>query len=206
MPTRYVSIKKYRPDFVRGACFLFWLKCAKTTNRQVNDATKLGLKTMERTPITLGGLKKLETELNHLKSVERPAIIEAIATARDHGDLSENAEYSSAKEKQSFIEGRIQELEAKLSLADVIDPTKQKGTKVMFGATVKVVDVDTDKETTYALVGPDEADLEKGLISITSPLGRALIGKEEGDEAVFNAPGGTRTYEVLDVEYKAIDI
>ena len=161
---------------------------------------------MERTPLTLSGLKKLEAELENLKSVERPAIIEAIATARDHGDLSENAEYSSAKEKQSFIEGRIQELEAKLSLAEVIDPTKQKGSKVMFGATVRVVDVDTGKETTYALVGPDEANLEKGLISVTSPLGRALIGKEEGDEASFNAPGGTRTYEVLDVKFKAIEI
>lgn len=161
---------------------------------------------MERTPMTLAGQKKLEAELEHLKSVERPAIIEAIATARDHGDLSENAEYSSAKEKQSFIEGRIQELEAKLSLAKVIDPTKQTSSKVMFGATVRVIDVDADKEITYALVGPDEANLDKGLISITSPLGRALIGKEEGDEAIFSAPGGQRTYEVLDVQYKEISI
>lgn len=161
---------------------------------------------MERTPMTLAGQKKLEAELEHLKSVERPAIIEAIATARDHGDLSENAEYSSAKEKQSFIEGRIQELEAKLSLAEVIDPTKQTSSKVMFGATVRVIDVDADKEITYALVGPDEANLDKGLISITSPLGRALIGKEEGDEAIFSAPGGQRTYEVLDVQYKEISI
>jgi len=161
---------------------------------------------MERTPMTLAGQKKLEAELEHLKSVERPAIIEAIATARDHGDLSENAEYSSAKEKQSFIEGRIQELEAKLSLAEVIDPTKQTSSKVMFGATVRLIDVDSDIETTYALVGPDEADLNKGLISITSPLGRALIGKAEGDEATFKAPGGTRTYEVLGVQYKEISI
>lgn len=161
---------------------------------------------MEKIPMTPAGHNKLEAELETLKSRERPAIIEAIATAREHGDLSENAEYSSAKEKQSFIEGRISELEAKLSRAEVIDPTKQKGGKAVFGATVDVVDVDTDKETTYILVGPDEADLEKGLISVTSPLGRALIGKEEGDEAVFNAPGGTRTYEVLDVRFEPIKV
>lgn len=161
---------------------------------------------MEKIPMTPAGHDKLEAELENLKSKERPAIIEAISTAREHGDLSENAEYSSAKEKQSFIEGRIGELEAKLSRAEVIDPTSQKGNKAIFGATVDVVDVDTDKETTYILVGPDEADLEKGLISVTSPIGRALIGKEEGDEAVFNAPGGTRTYEVLDVRFKPIKV
>ena len=161
---------------------------------------------MQRTPLTLSGLKKLEAELENLKTVERPAIIEAIAVAREHGDLSENAEYSSAKEKQSFIEGRIKELEGKISSAEVIDPTKIKSSKVMFGATVKLVDVDTDKESTYALVGQDEANLDKGLISITSPIGRALIGKEVGDEAAFAAPGGQRVYEVLDVEYKYIEV
>ncbi len=161
---------------------------------------------MNKMPITPAGLKKLEAELIHLKGVERPNIIEAIATAREHGDLSENAEYSSAKEKQSFIEGRIQELEVKVNTAEVIDPTKQKGGRIVFGATVNVVDVDTDKEVTYALVGPDEADLAKGLISITSPLGRALIGKEEGDEAIFSAPGGSRTFEILDVKFVEIDV
>ena len=161
---------------------------------------------MEKIPMTPAGHEKLEAELKNLKSVERPAIIEAIATAREHGDLSENAEYSSAKEKQSMIEGRISDLEAKLSRAEVIDPTKQKGSKAVFGATVNVVDVDTDKETTYILVGTEEADLEKGLISVSSPLGRALLGKEEGDEAVFTAPGGTRTYEVLDVKFKPVKV
>ena len=154
--------------------------------------------------MTPAGHQKLEAELKHLKEVERPTIIEAIATAREHGDLSENAEYASAKEKQSFIEGRIGELENKLSLAEVIDPLKQKGGRAIFGATVDVVDVDTDKEQTYILVGPEEADLENQKISITSPLGRALIGKEEGDEAIFRAPGGTRTYEVLDVRFEEI--
>lgn len=161
---------------------------------------------MEKIPMTPAGHDKLEAELNNLKSKERPAIIEAIATAREHGDLSENAEYSSAKEKQSMIEGRINDLESKLSRAEVIDPTKQKGSKAVFGATVDVVDVDTDKETTYILVGSEEADLEKGRISVSSPLGRALLGKEEGDEAVFSAPGGTRTYEVLAVRFEPIKI
>lgn len=161
---------------------------------------------MNKVPMTLGGLKKMEAELNHLKTVERPAITEAIAVAREHGDLSENAEYSSAKEKQSFIEGRILELESKVSSAQVIDPTKLTGDRIVFGATVKVVDVDTDKEATYSLVGQDEADLEKGLISVTSPLGRALIGKRPGDEAAFSAPGGQRVYEVLDVVFKHIEV
>ena len=161
---------------------------------------------MQKSPMTLGGQKKLEAELNHLKSVERPAIIQAIAEARAHGDLSENAEYSSAKEKQSFIEGRIQELEAKLPTIEVIDPTKLNGNKITFGATVKLVDVDTDKEVTYALVSQDEADLARGLISTTSPLGRALLGKVSGDEVSFSAPGGQRTYEVLDVLFKPIEV
>lgn len=161
---------------------------------------------MDKIPMTPAGHEKLEAELETLKSKERPAIIEAIATAREHGDLSENAEYSSAKEKQSFIEGRISELEAKLSRAEVIDPTRQKGSRAVFGATVEVVDVDTDRETTYVLVGTEEADLEKGRISVSSPLGRALLGKEEGDEVVFTAPGGTRTYEVLAVRFEPIEI
>lgn len=161
---------------------------------------------MQRVPLTQGGLLKLEQELEHLKTVERPAIIEAIAVARDHGDLSENAEYSSAKEKQSFIEGRIAELEGKIASAEVIDPTALSGSRIVFGATVKLVDVDTDKEVTYSLVGQEEANLDKGLISVASPLGRALIGKQTGDEVVFSAPAGKRTYEVLDVKFVEIRV
>lgn len=161
---------------------------------------------MDRIAVTPSGAKKLENELKHLKTVERTAIIEAIAEARGHGDLSENAEYSAAKEKQSFIEGRISELEAKISRFEVIDPTKIKASKTQFGATLTVIDVDTNKTHTYCLVGPDEADIDQGMISVTSPLGRALMGKEEGDEVNFVAPGGKRTYEIVKFEYKEIII
>lgn len=161
---------------------------------------------MDKLPITLAGLRKMEAELKHLKTVERPNIIEAIAVARDHGDLSENAEYSSAKEKQSFIEGRIQELEGKIALADVIDPTKIKSEKIMFGATVTLVDVETEKEVTYSLVGTEEANLDKGLISVGTPIARALLGKTEGDEVTVQAPGRTRVYEVAKVAYKEIKL
>jgi transcription elongation factor GreA len=161
---------------------------------------------MDKLPITLAGLRKMEAELKHLKTVERPNIIEAIAVARDHGDLSENAEYSSAKEKQSFIEGRIQELEGKIALADVIDPTKIKSEKIMFGATVTLVDVETEKEVTYSLVGTEEANLDKGLISVGTPIARALLGKTEGDEVTVQAPGRTRVYEVVKVAYKEIKL
>lgn len=161
---------------------------------------------MTRVPLTPGGLKKLEAELENLIKVERPAIIEAIAIARAHGDLSENAEYSSAKEKQSFIEGRIAELQAKIGAAEVIDPLKQSGSKVVFGATVTLVDVDADKEVTYALVGTDEADLDRGLLSTASPIGRALLGKEEGDEVTVKVPGGERVYEILKVAFKPITV
>lgn len=159
---------------------------------------------MERVPMTIYGHSKLTAELKHLQSVERPAIIAAIDEARSHGDLKENAEYHAAKERQGFIEGRIAELESKLSRAEVIDPTKLKGERVVIGATVQLVDVDTDKSVTYALVGPDEADLEKGLISTTSPIGKALLGKSVGDEAVVAAPSGKRTFEIEKVEFKAI--
>jgi transcription elongation factor GreA len=159
---------------------------------------------MERVPMTVYGFSVLEKELKHLQQVERPAIIEAIEEARAHGDLKENAEYHAAKEKQGFIEGRIQELESKLSRAEVVDPTKLTGDRIVLGATVQLLDVDTDEAVTYALVGPDEADIEKGLISITSPIGRALIGKTEGDEAVVMAPSGKREYEIETVEFKAI--
>ena len=150
--------------------------------------------------MTRAGFVALDEELKHLKSVERPAIIRAIAEAREHGDLSENAEYHSAREKQSFIEGRIKELEGLLSLAEVIDPTRLSGA-IKFGATVTLVDEDTDEETKYTIVGPYEADLSKGMISTASPIARALIGKEVGDVAEVRAPGGVRSYEVVAVRY-----
>jgi transcription elongation factor GreA len=156
---------------------------------------------MEKIPLTRAGYQKLDAELKHLKTVERPAIIRAISEAREHGDLSENAEYHSAKEKQSFIEGRVKELEGVISLADVIDPTKMKGA-VKFGATVKLVDEDTDGEKTYQIVGEYEADIEKGLLNIKSPLARALIGKDEGDSVEVRTPGGDKSYEILSIAYK----
>lgn len=152
--------------------------------------------------MTAEGHAALDAELKHLKSVERPAIIAAISEAREHGDLSENAEYHAAKEKQSFIEGRVAELEDKLARAEVIDVTKLKGEKVIFGATVTLIDVDTEKEATYRLVGEDEADISKGKVSITSPVARALIGKTVGDEAEVAAPGGARVYEIAAIEFK----
>ncbi|WP_380054841.1 transcription elongation factor GreA [Falsihalocynthiibacter sp. SS001] len=156
---------------------------------------------MEKIPMTQAGFSRLEIELKQLKSVERPAVIRAIAEAREHGDLSENAEYHSAREKQSFIEGRVKELEAIISLADVIDVASLSGS-VKFGATVTIVDEDTDEEKTYQIVGEPEANLEKGLLNIKSPLARALIGKEEGDSIEFKAPGGTRDFEILKIVYQ----
>lgn len=155
---------------------------------------------MDKIPLTQAGFNSLDAELKHLKTVERPAIIRAIAEAREHGDLSENAEYHSAKEKQSFIEGRVKELEAIISLADVIDPTTMSGT-IKFGATVKLVDEDTDEEKTYQIVGEYEADIEAGKLNIKSPLARALIGKDEGDSVEFKSPGGEKYYEVLEILY-----
>ena len=155
---------------------------------------------MDKIPMTPAGFKALDTELKHLKSEERPAIIKAIAEAREHGDLSENAEYHSAKEKQSFIEGRIKELEGTIGLANVIDPAKLSGA-IKFGATVKLVDEDTEEEKTYQIVGEAEADIHNGLLNINSPLARALIGKEEGDSVEVKTPGGTRDYEVLEIKY-----
>ncbi|MFN4025019.1 MAG: transcription elongation factor GreA [Hyphomonas sp.] len=157
---------------------------------------------MERIPMTAEGHAALQAELKVLKSVERPSIIAAISEARSHGDLSENAEYHAAKEKQSFIEGRISELDDKLARADIIDVSKLSGTKVRFGATVTIMDVDTEEEQTYKIVGEDEADVKRGKISVTSPIARALIGKEEGDEAEVAAPAGARAYEVVKVVYK----
>ncbi len=156
---------------------------------------------MQRIPMTGEGHAALDAELKHLKSVERPSIIAAIAEAREHGDLSENAEYHAAKEKQSFIEGRLAELEDKLARADVIDTSKLNGNTVKFGATVTVIDVDTEDEAVYKIVGEDEADVSAGKISITSPLARALIGKEVGEEAEVAAPGGAKAYEVAKLEF-----
>lgn len=156
---------------------------------------------MEKIPLTRKGFDALDAELKTLKSVERPAVIAAIAEAREHGDLSENAEYHAAREKQSFIEGRIKEVEAILSRADVIDPTKLSGA-IKFGATVTIVDEDTDEEKTYQIVGEAEADIEKGLLNVKSPIARALIGKDEGDSVEVRTPGGTRSYEVLSIDYK----
>ncbi|MCU9836575.1 MULTISPECIES: transcription elongation factor GreA [Ruegeria] len=155
---------------------------------------------MEKIPMTPSGHAALEAELKQLKSVERPAIIQAIAEAREHGDLSENAEYHSAREKQSFIEGRIKELEGVLSLADVIDPAKLSGS-VKFGARVTLVDEDTDEEKTWRIVGEHEANIENGLLNIKSPIARALIGKDEGDSVEVNTPGGIKAYEILSIEY-----
>lgn len=150
--------------------------------------------------MTRGGFTALDEELRQLKSVERPAIIRAIAEAREHGDLSENAEYHSAREKQSFIEGRIKELEALLSLAEVIDPSKLSGA-IKFGATVTLSDEDSDEQKTYQIVGEAEADIENGLLNLRSPLARALIGKEEGDSVEVRTPGGTRNYEILSIRF-----
>ena len=156
---------------------------------------------MERIPMTVEGHAALQAELKTLKSVERPNIIAAIAEARSHGDLSENAEYHAAKEKQSFIEGRINELDDKLARADVIDVAKLSGGRIRFGATVSLIDVDSEEEVTYKIVGDDEANVKEGKISISSPIARALIGKEEGAEAEVAAPSGARAYEITKVEY-----
>jgi len=155
---------------------------------------------MEKIPVTPRGFKAMDEELKKLKSVERPAVIRAIAEAREHGDLSENAEYHAAREQQSHIEGRIKELESLISLADVIDVTKLRGS-IKFGATVTLVDEDTDQENTYQIVGEPEADIEKGLLNIRSPIARALIGKEEGDSVDVVTPGGTKSYEILSVKF-----
>ena len=155
---------------------------------------------MEKIPMTRAGHSALEVELKHLKSVERPAIIKAIAEAREHGDLSENAEYHSAREKQSFIEGRIKELEGVISLAEVIDPKGLSGT-IKFGATVTLFDEGTEEEKTWQIVGEHEANIEKGLLNMKSPIARALIGKEEGDVVEVRTPGGQKSYEVVKVAF-----
>ena len=155
---------------------------------------------MDRTPITPAGRARLEEELRQLKSQERPAIIRAIAEAREHGDLSENAEYHAAREKQSFVEGRIKEIEGVLARAKVIDPATLSG-PIKFGATVTLVDEDTEAERRFQIVGEAEADIDNGRLNMNSPLARALIGKEEGDSVEVHTPGGDRSYEVLSVDY-----
>jgi transcription elongation factor GreA len=156
---------------------------------------------MERIPMTAAGYKSLEDELNHLKNVERHEIIKAIAEARAHGDLSENAEYHAAKERQGFIEGRVLELEDMIGRADVIDVSKLSGSTVKFGATVTMEDEDTGEKKKYQIVGDVESDAKHGRISLSSPIARALIGKGKGDTVEVAAPGGARSYEILKVEY-----
>lgn len=157
---------------------------------------------MNKVPLTVTGANKLRAELEELKTVIRPRIIQAIAEAREHGDLKENAEYHAAREQQSFAEGRIAEIEAKLSNANIIDVTKTDANgKVVFGATVKIEDLDSGKEVTYQIVGEDEANIKEGRISVGSPIARALIGKEEGDSVIVKAPGGDIEYEIISVEY-----
>lgn len=157
---------------------------------------------MQRVPLTPSGYKKLQEELERLVKLDRPRNIQAIAEARAHGDLSENAEYHAAKEQQSFIEGRIQELKSKIAMAQVIDPATIKQSKVAFGATVKVLDIGADEEYIFILVGPEEADVKQGKISISSPVGRALIGKDVGDAVTIKAPARTMEYEILEITFE----
>ena len=157
---------------------------------------------MEKVPMTASGLFALEKELRQLKFTDRHQVIKAIEVAREHGDLSENAEYHAAREKQSFIEGRVIELESVISLAEVIDPTTLSGDIVRFGATIELADENTDDEFTYQIVGTYEADIENGLLSVTSPTARALIGKSLGDSVEVTTPGGSKSYEIIKVDYK----
>jgi transcription elongation factor GreA len=157
---------------------------------------------MDRIPMTRPGYQRLEAELKHLKSIERPAVIRSIAEARDHGDLSENAEYHAARERQSFIEGRVAELEDKIARAEVIDVSKLSGKVIKFGAKVTLADVDTDEEATYQIVGAEEAAVESGKLSITSPLARALIGKQTGDSVEVTTPRGSKAYEIIRVRFR----
>ena len=156
----------------------------------------------DKVPMTAQGYQRLEEELKHLKNVERHAIIKAIAEAREHGDLSENAEYHAAREKQSFVEGRIQDLDDKIGRAEIIDVSKLSGDVVMFGATVVVIDEDTEEEVTYQIVGDEESDIKNGYLSISSPLARALIGKKKGESVEVNTPKGIKTYEIVKVLFK----
>ncbi len=157
---------------------------------------------MERVPMTADGYQRLEVELKKLKSEERPAVIKAISEAREHGDLSENAEYHAARERQSFIEGRVRELEDKISRAQVIDISKMSGETIKFGATITLADEETDQEATYQIVGVDESEIGQGLLSVTAPLARAVMNKAVGDSVTVDTPGGSRDYEIVSVEYR----
>lgn len=176
-------------------------RCNPTLVDQSNAGLTAKYPKMTKIPMTAEGYQALDEEMKNLKSVERPAVIQAIAEAREHGDLSENAEYHAAKERQGWIEGRLAEIEDKLARAQVIDVSKLDGDTVKFGATVTVVDEDTDAESVYKIVGEDEADVKAGKISITSPIARAMINKEIGDVIEVNAPGGLKSYEILNVEW-----
>jgi len=156
----------------------------------------------DKVPMTLSGYKSLEDELRNLRSIERPAVIRAIAEAREHGDLSENAEYHAAREKQSFIEGRILELEDKVSHAEVLDPSKMSGDTVMFGATITLIDEETEEKVVYQIVGEDQADIKTGFLSVTAPLARAAIGKKVGDSVEVRTPKGSKSYEIEKIQYK----
>lgn len=166
-------------------------------NEQLTAYKRSG--TLERVPITKQGYESLKKELEHLKTVERPQNIKAIEEARAHGDLSENAEFEAAKDRQSFIEGRISELGYKLNNADIIDADKLSKDKAVFGCKVLLENIDTGEDVEYQLVGPDESDIEKGRISVSSPLGKAIIGKQPGQEVILEAPGGKRTYELVEI-------
>jgi transcription elongation factor GreA len=155
---------------------------------------------MDKIPLTKSGFDKLDSELRHLKSKERPSVIKAISEAREHGDLSENAEYHAAREKQSFIEGRIKDLEGTISLAEIIDVSKLSG-PIKFGATVEIIDEESEESKTYQIVGEAEADIENNLLNMRSPLARALITKEEGDSVEVTTPGGKRSFEIIKIEY-----
>jgi transcription elongation factor GreA len=157
---------------------------------------------MNKIPMTADGYGRLEEELKTLKSIERPAIIRAIAEAREHGDLSENAEYHAARERQSFIEGRVLELEDKISRAEIIDVSKLSGKVIKFGATVTLIDEDTDEKSAYQIVGEDEADIKSKRLAITAPLARALVGKKVGDQVEVTTPGGSKSYEIAKVQFK----
>lgn len=164
-----------------------------------NQGKKEGEPSLERTPITRSGYERLSAELRHLKTVERPQVIQAIEEARAHGDLSENAEYDAAKERQAFVEARVNELSYKLNSADVIDPEKLPKDRAVFASRVLLENVDTGEDVEYMLVGPEESDIDKGLISIASPLGKAIVGRKPGDEISLQAPGGRRVYELVDI-------
>jgi transcription elongation factor GreA len=180
----------------------YWVKLEDRTGVGLGPIDRNVSTTMEKVPMTMEGYRKLEVELHRLKSEERPRIIQQIADAREHGDLSENAEYHAAKDAQGLNEAKVAELEDKIARAEIIDPSKLSGTSVKFGATVTLEDEDSGEKVKYKIVGEDEADLRDGKISISSPIARALIGKSKGDSAEVTTPRGARNYDILKVEFK----